>query len=70
MSAEERLQALEQLDVTMQGEVFQARTAAAQAEQRATDAEARVLGASYEGVVDTRSLVKPKCFDSAMDNRR
>ena len=51
-------------------EVLQARTAAAQAEQRATDAEARVLGARNEGVVDTRLLGKPKSFDGAMDNRR
>ena len=70
MSAEERLLALEQLVVAMQGEVLQARTAAAQAEQRATDAEARVLGARNEGVVDTRLLEKPKSFDGAMDNWR
>ena len=68
--AEEQLQAVEQLDVTMQGEVFQARTAAAQAEQCATDAEARVLVVRNEGVVDTRSLGKPKSFDSSMDNWR
>ena len=70
MSAEERLLALEQLVVAMQGEVLQARTAAAQAEKRATDAEARVLGARNEGVVDTRLLGKPKSFDGAMDNWR
>ena len=44
MSAEERLLALEQLVAAMQGEVISALTAAAQAEQRGTDAEARVLG--------------------------
>ena len=54
MSAEERLQAVEQR--VMQTEVIQARTAAAQAEQRATDAETRVLGVRTEGVVDSRSL--------------
>ena len=70
MSAEERLQALEQLVVTMQSEVLQERTAAAQAESRATDAETRVLGARNEGVVDTRLLGKPKSFDGAMDNWR
>ena len=67
MSAEERVQALEQLAVTIQSEVLQARTAAAQAEQRATDVEARVLGARNEGAVDTRWLVKPKSFDGATD---
>ena len=70
MSAQERLQALEPLLVTMQGEVLQARTAAAQAEQRATDAEARVLGVRSEEVVDTRLPGKPKSFDGAMDNWR
>ena len=62
------MQALEQLVFTMQGEVLQARTAAAQAEQRATDAEARVLGVRNEGVVDSRLLGKPKSFDGAVDN--
>ena len=52
MSAEERLQALEQLVVASRSEVLQARTAAAQAEQLSTDAETRVLGARDEGVVD------------------
>ena len=61
MSAEERLQALE---------VLQERTAAAQAESRATDAETHVLGARNEVVVDTRLLGKPKSFDGAMDNWR
>ena len=59
---------LEQLVVTMQGEVPQVRTAAAQAEQRAT--EALVLGVRSEGVVDTRSLGKPRIFDHATDNWR
>ena len=59
---------LEQLVVTMQGEVPQVRTAAAQAEQRAT--EALVLGLRSEGVVDTRSLGKPMIFDDATDNWR
>ena len=49
---------LEQLVVTLQGEVPQVRTAAAQAEQRAT--EALVLGVRSEGVVDTRSVGKTK----------
>ena len=44
MFVEERLQALEQLVTVMQSEVFQARTAAVQVEQRETDAETRVLG--------------------------
>ena len=56
MSAEERLLALEQLVAAMQGEVISALTAAAQAEQRATDAATRVLGVRGEGVVDTRLL--------------
>ena len=59
---------LEQLVVTMQGEVPQVRTAAAQADQRAT--EAPVLGVRSEGVVDTRSLGKPRIFDDATDNWR
>ena len=42
MSEEDRLQALERLVTVMQREVISARTAAAQAEQRATDAETRV----------------------------
>ena len=62
MSAEERLLAFEQLVAAMQGEVISALTAAAQAEQRATDAETRVLGTRGEGVVDTRLLGKPKSF--------
>ena len=70
MSAAERLQALEQLVVTMQSEVLQTRTVAAQAELRATDAETHVLGARNEGVVDTRLLGKSKSFDGAMDNWR
>ena len=49
---------LEQLVVPMQCEVPQVRTAAAQAEQRAT--EAPVLGVRSEGVVDTRSLGETK----------
>ena len=68
MSAEERLQALQQLVVTMQSEVLRARTASGQAEQRATDAETRVLGARNEGVVDTPLLGKPKSLDGATDN--
>ena len=67
MSAEERLQALEHLGAVMQTEVIQARTAAAQAEQRAKDAETRALGVRIEGVVDTRLLVKTKSFDGATD---
>ena len=59
---------LEQLVVTMEGEVPQVRSAAAQAEQRAT--EAPVLGVRSEGVVDTRSLGKPRSFDDATDNWR
>ena len=59
---------LEQLVVTMQGEVPQVKTAAAQAEQRAT--EAPVLAVTSEGVVDTRSLGKPRSFDDATDNWR
>ena len=70
MSAEERLLALEQLVAAMQGEVISARTAAAQAEQRATDAETRSLGVRGEGVVDTRLLGKPKSFDGSTDSWR
>ena len=59
MSAEERLLALEQLVAAMQGAVISALTAAAQAEQRAT-----------EGVVDTRLLGNPKSFDGSTDSWR
>ena len=52
MSSEERLQALEQLVTVMHSEVISALTAAAQAEQRATDAETRVLGVGGEGTLD------------------
>ena len=52
----------------MQGEVPQVRTAAAQAEQRAT--EAPVLGVRSEGVVDTGSPGKPRIFDDATENWR
>ena len=54
MSADDRLQALEQLVAVMQGEVLNARPAAAQAEQPATDAQTRSLALRGEGVVDTR----------------
>ena len=70
MSAEERLLALEQLVAAMQVEVISALTAAAQAEQRATDAETRVLGVRGEGVVDTRLLGTPKSFDGSADSWR
>ena len=70
MSAEDRLQALEQLVTVMQGEVLSARSAAAQAEQCATDAETRVLGVRGEGVVDTQLLGKPKSVDGTTDNWR
>ena len=53
MSAGERLQALEQLVTVIQSAIISARTAAAQAEQRATDAETRVLGVRGERAVDT-----------------
>ena len=67
---EDRLQALEDLITVMQGEVLSARSAAAQAEQRATDAETRVLGVRGEGVVDSQLLEKPKSFDGTIDNWR
>ena len=70
MSAEERLLALEQLVAAMQGEVISALTTAAQAEQRATDAETRVLGVRGEVVVDTRLLGKLKSFDGSTDSWR
>ena len=54
MSAKERLLDLEQLVASMKGEVITALTAAARAEQRATNAETRVFGVRGEGVVDTR----------------
>ena len=53
MSAEDRLQALDQLVAVMQGEVSKARAAAAQADQRATDAETRSLALRGAGVADT-----------------
>ena len=68
MSSEERLLALEQLVAAMQGEGISALTAAAQAEQRATDAETRVLGVRGEGVVDTRLLGKPKSLRTVGDS--
>ena len=49
---------------------IQTRTAAGQAEQRAMDAETRILGERTEGVVDTRLLGKPQSFDGATDNWR
>ena len=70
MSAEERLLALEQLVAAMQGEVISALTAAAQAEQRATDAETQVLGVRGQGFVDTRLLGKPRSFDGSTDSWR
>ena len=65
----------------MQSEVISARTAAAQAEQRATDAETRVLGVRGEGAVDTRLLdgqletvqvhaVGLRCWIQARDDRK
>ena len=70
MSAEERLLALEQLVAAMQGEVISALTAAAQAEQRATDAETRVLGVRGEGVVHTRLLGLRTVGDSSSSTTR
>ena len=65
------MQPVEQLVTVMQSEVIPARTAAARAEQRATEAETRVLGVEGEGVVDTRLLLgKPKSFDGTTDNWR
>ena len=52
------------------GEVISARTTAAQTQQRATDAETRLLGVKGEGVVDTRLLGKPKSFDGSTDSWR
>ena len=69
-STKDRLQALEQLAVTMYGDAIQTRTAAARADQRAVDARARVLGARSEGVEDARSLGKPRSLDDAADNCR
>ena len=60
----------EDLITVMQGEVLSTRSAAAQAEQRATDAETRVLGVRGKGVVDSQLLEKQKSFDGAMDNWR
>ena len=62
------MQALERLVTVMQSEGISARTAAAQAEQRATEAETRVLGVRDEGVVDTRLLREPKSFNGTTDN--
>ena len=67
--AEDRLQALEQLVAVMQSKVISGGTAVAQAEQRVTDAETRVLGVRG-GVVDTRLLRKPKSFDGTTCNWR
>ena len=70
-STKDRLQALEKLAVSMQGDVIQARTAAAaRAEQSATDVKARVLGARSEGVEDARSPGKPRSLEDATDNCR
>ena len=58
----------------MQSEVLQARAVAretaAQAEQRATDAEARSLTVRGEGVDDTRLLGKPKSVGGTSDSWR
>ena len=70
MSAEDRLQAPEQVVPVMHSEVISAKTAAAQDEQRASDAETRVLGVRGEGVVDTRLLGKPKSIDGTTDSWR
>ena len=67
MFVEERLQALKQLVTVMQSEVFHARTAAVQVEQRETDAETRVLGVRGQGVVDTRLLEKLQSFDGQVE---
>ena len=64
------MQALEQVVTVLQSEVISARTTAAHAEQRATEAGTRVLGVRGEGVVDTRLLGKPKSFDGSTDNWR
>ena len=70
MSAEDKLQALEQLVTVMQSEVLLARAIAAQAEQRVTDAETRSFTERGEGVVDTRFLGKRKSFDATSDSWR
>ena len=70
MSAEDRLQAREQLVTVMQSEVLLARATAAQAEQRATNAATRSLTVRGEGVVDTRLLGKKKSFDGTSDSWR
>ena len=57
-----------ELVTVMQSEVMSARTAAAQAELRATDAETRVLGVRGEGVVDTQLLEKQKSFGGTTDS--
>ena len=54
----------------MHSEGISARTAAAHDQQRATEAETRVLGVRGEGVVDTRLLGEPKNFDGTTDNWR
>ena len=70
MSAEERLEALEQVVAALQGEVLNTRAVALQAEQRATEAETRLQAVRGEGVVDTRLLGKPKSFDGTAGNWR
>ena len=70
MSVEDRLQPLEQLVTVMQSDVLLARGTAAQAEQRAADAESRSLTVRSEGVVDARLFGKPKSFDGTSDSWR
>ena len=65
MSADYRLQTLEQLVTVTQSEAISARTP-----QRATEAETRVHGVRGQGVVDTRLLGKPENFDGTTDNWR
>ena len=59
---------MEQLVILMQSELLLARAAAAPAEQRATDAEARVLSARSDGVVCTRVLGQQESFHIASDS--
>ena len=64
MSAENRLQALEQLMMVMQSDVLLASETAVQAEQRATDAASKTI------VDDTRLLGKSKSIGDTSESWR
>ena len=61
------MQALEQLVTDMQSEVISARTAAAEAEQRATEAETRVLEVGSRGHSTTGEIKELRRCDRQLE---